>query len=81
VYYLNRGTLMEVELSTDPLRLGTPRMLIDREKSKLTLWKGIAVTEDATRFVGIQNHREDEDVEEVEDGIHVVENWLSDFGD
>ncbi len=81
VYFMDRGTLMEVELSTDPLRLGTPRVLIDGSKTDLTLWKGIAMTEDGTRFVGTRNHQEDEDAEEVEAGIHVVENWLLDFED
>ena len=81
IYFLNRRTLMEVELSTDPLRLGTPRVLIDGEKSDLTLWRGFAMTKDGTRFVGTRNHREAEDEEEAEDGFHVVENWFSDFED
>jgi hypothetical protein len=71
---------MEVELSTNPLRLGTPRVLIDSSSSKLTPWKGLDVTQDGKRFVGIRDHREEgEEEEELEDGFHVVENWLSDF--
>ncbi len=81
VYFLDRGTLMEVELSTDPLRLGTPRVLIDGRNTKLTLWRGVAMTQDGTRFVGARYHRGDEDEEKVEDGILVVENWFLDFED
>ena len=82
VYFLDRGTLMEVEVSTDPvMRLSRPRVLIDNEKTKLTLWRGFAVAEDGTRFVGARPLEEDEGEEQVEDGIHVVENWLLDFED
>ena len=45
------------------------------------LWRGFAVTEDGTRFVGARQQEEDEGEEQVEDGIHVVENWFLDFGD
>jgi len=84
VYFVSRLSLMEVEVSTDPaLRLSTPRVLIDVEKTKLTLWRGIAVTQDGTRFVGTREREkeESEGEEEVEDGIHVLENWFLDFGD
>ena len=67
-------------MSTTPvLRLGTPRVLIDGAKTKLTLWRGFDLTEDGTRFVGAREWEEDEGKEEVVDGIHVVENWFSDF--
>jgi serine/threonine-protein kinase len=82
VYFLSHLSLMEVEVSTDPaLRLSTPRLLIDGEKTQLTLWRGFAVAADGTRFVGVREWEEDEGEEEVEDGIHVVENWFLDFGE
>ena len=84
MYFLEGGTLMEVEVSTEPLmRLGTPRKLIDGEETKLHLWRGIAMTEDGTRFIGARNPEEEqgEGEEEVEEGIHLVQNWFSDFSD
>ncbi len=82
LYFLARGSLMEVEVSTDPvMRLSRPRVLIDNEKTKLTLWRGFAVAEDGTRFVGARPLEEDEGEEQVEDGIQLVENWFLDFGD
>ena len=82
VYFLAHNSLMEVEVSTDPvLRLSRPRVLIDNEKTKLTLWRGFAVAEDGTRFVGARPLEEDEGEEQVEDGSQLVENWFLDFGD
>jgi hypothetical protein len=71
---------MEVEVSTDPvLRLGTPRVFIDPDRSTLSLQgNGIAVSEDGKRFVGIRGV-ETEGENEVEEGIHVVLNWYSEF--
>ncbi len=82
MYFLAHNSLMEVEVSTDPvLRVGRPRVLIDKERTKLMLWRGFAVTEDGTRFVGARQHQEDEGEGKAEDGIHVVENWFLDFED
>ena len=82
LYFLARNSLMEVEVSTDPvLRVGRPRVLIDKERTKLMLWRGFAVAEGGTRFVGARPLEEDEAEEQVEDGIHVVENWFLDFED
>ena len=38
-------------------------VLIDGDKSQLTLWRGVAMTKDGTRFVGTRDHREAEDGE------------------
>ena len=81
LYYNSYGKLMEVEVSTDPaLRLGTPRVVVDPDRTTLLPWLGIDITQDGKRFVGIRNvaiTMDDEDT--VEEGIHVVLNWVSDF--
>jgi hypothetical protein len=81
LYYNSYGKIMEVQVSTDPvLRLGTPRVFLDPDQTTLLPWKGIDIAEDGKRFVGIRNvKKDDDDDDQVEEGIHVVLNWFSDF--
>jgi serine/threonine-protein kinase len=82
LYFNSLTSLMEVEVSTDPvLRLGTPRLLIDGQQTELKIWRGISVAADGRRFVGTRDVRNEEGEEESEGGIHVVQNWMSDFRD
>jgi len=82
LFFRFRARLMEVEVSTDPvLHLGIPRELFDGTEVEMQIWKGIVVSPDGTRFVGIREVAREEGEEEIEDGIHVVENWLADFRD
>ncbi len=75
LYYLFYDKLMEVRVSTDPvLRLGTPRLLLDSQESSIHLWRGIDITKDGKRFVGIREVAVDQ-AERAPDGIHVVMNW------
>ena len=81
LYYHYYHKLMEVQVSTNPvLRLGTPRLLFEPDQSTLQLWRGVDIAEDGKRFVGIRGVEKD-DESEVEEGIHVVLNWFSDFAD
>jgi hypothetical protein len=72
---------MEVQVSTNPvLRLGTPRIFLDWDQTTIMPWLGIDIAEDGKRFVGIRNVKKDDDDEgKVEEGIHVVLNWVLDF--
>ena len=72
---------MEVQVSTDPvLRLGTPRVFLDPDHTTILSWEGIDIAEDGKRFVGIRNvKKDDNDDDKVEEGIHVVLNWYTDF--
>jgi len=81
LYYTSYGKLMEVQVSTDPvLRLGTPRVFLDPNQTTIMPWLGIDIAEDGKRFVGIRNVKKDDDEEDkVEEGIHVVLNWVLDF--
>ena len=79
LYFNSYVSLREVEVSTDPvLRLGTPRLMIDSQRTELQLWRGISASEDRARFVGIRPARDGGDAM---DGIHVMESWLSEFRD
>jgi len=79
LYFNSNVSLREVEVSTDPvLRLGTPRLMIDAQRTELQLWRGISASADGTRFVGIRPARDGGDAMY---GIHVMESWLSEFGD
>jgi hypothetical protein len=79
LYYNSYGSLMEVQVSTDPvLRLGTPRLFIDPDQTTLQPWRGTAIARDGKRFIGIRDVEKDE-ADKVEEGIHVVLNWFSDF--
>jgi Tol biopolymer transport system component len=79
LYFNSNASLREVEVSTDPvLRLGTPRLMIDAQRTELETWRGISASTDGTRFVGIRPARDGGDAI---DGIHVMESWLSEFGD
>jgi serine/threonine protein kinase len=81
LYYHTYNKVMEVQVSTDPvLRLGTPRLFIDPDRSTLSHGNGIDVTADGKRFVGIRRV-ETTGEDEVEEGIHVVLNWYSEFRD
>jgi Tol biopolymer transport system component len=79
LYFNSNASLREVEVSTDPvLRLGTPRLMIDAQRTELETWRGISASTDGTRFVGIRPARDGGDAI---DGIHVMESWLAEFGD
>ena len=80
LYYVERESLMEVEISTTPaLRLGQPTRLFEREPLGWPLifgWPpGFDVSPDGERFVINQAT----DRGEARTGIVVVENWLSEF--
>ena len=81
LYYNSYGKLMEVQVSTDPvLRLGTPRVFLDPDQTTIMSREGIDIAEDGKRFVGIRNvKKDDDDHDKIEEGIHVVLNWFSDF--
>ena len=81
LYYTSYSALLEVEVRTEPtLRLGTPRQMFDHTESAVEYWEGFAIAPDGKRFVGIRQVARDDD-EDVVEGIHVVENWLAEFGD
>jgi len=81
LYYHDYDRLMVVQVSTDPvLRLGTPRLFLDPSHTTILPWEGIDIAEDGKRLVGIRNvKKDDNDEDKVEEGIHVVLNWFSDF--
>ena len=82
LFYHQWGRLMEVEAATDPeLQFGTPRLLFDQDQEGFLPGREVAIAEDGRSFVGVRVLKPDEDVPEVREGIHVVENWFSEFQD
>jgi hypothetical protein len=79
LFYHQWGNLKEVEVVTDPdLQFGAPRLLFEGDEA-FTPPRGVAVAEDGRSFVGTRELKPDEDVREVRQGIHVVENWFSEY--
>jgi Tol biopolymer transport system component len=85
LYYHAGVSVMKVEVSTEAeLQFGTPERIVSG-KGRFQLWRNIALSEELGQFVGIRVLRgEGEEVEvegEDEARIHVVENWVLDFGE
>ncbi len=79
MYYHDYDRLMVVQVSTDPvLRLGTPRLFIESERTRFRFDRGTDIADDGRRFVGVRATELDES-ERPPRGIHVVLNWYAEF--